>query len=152
MCSPLSLSLTCPLLPQKATEMKIHPWNQTLMNHMPQWEGWLSCKRSAFNFSISGCEWRAEDSYSGPAEPHESHRTRGGVPGPWCWPWLQPSPCRQSAWASFPTGAWLTHSTFLDRQSTGRAEAWGWQPPTCASTLATLSPPACPRGPPSREN
>lgn len=72
---PTSLK-TCPLLPQKVTlaaQTKIYLWNRTLMNHMPKWGSWLSRKRSAVNFTISGCEWRARDSNSGPAEPHKSH-------------------------------------------------------------------------------
>lgn len=83
---PLPLSLTtCPLLPQKVTraaEMKIHPWDRTLMNHVPKWEGWLSCKRSTFIFSSSGCEWRAGTPTLGLLSHTRATEHLEGDPGP----------------------------------------------------------------------
>lgn len=128
MCFPLPLSLTtCPLLPQKvapAAEMKIHPWNRTLTNHMPKWGGWLSCKRSAYNLSLSGCEWRGETLTLGLLSPMRATEQLEWGAGSWG-AGLAPAAFMQSAWPSLLTGAWLTRSTFLDRLSQFRAEPWG---------------------------
>lgn len=105
------------LLPQKVTpaaETKIHLWNETVTNHMPEWGGW-SPVRGVSSISAS----QAMNGELGTPALHLLSHTRGlstGVGGVWVLGW---GPGRLRA--DDPPGPtllaepWLTGSSFLDR-------------------------------------
>ena len=132
------------LLPQKVTpaaETKIHLWNETVTNHMPEWGGWSPIRGSVFNFSISGYEWRAGDPSSAPAEPHKRPEHRSG--GVWVLGWgpgrlRADDPPRPSLLAE----PWLTGSSFLDRSELrpGDEHPRHWSSPVASPVTSIMDP------------